>query len=228
MALEPVALRCRTTGLDETGFTYRARVGTTWAPVGRVPVLHRQSKRREVSSLIDVTAPLDGRPPQLFARHVLGTIHGEEIIVGLRYFRARIGRPLLIVWDHLNAHRKVCVREFLARHPEDYQVEWLPGYAPELNPEAQCNNCVKVAMLNTQPAPTKNSGPGAYQLPAPRAEDTPASPFLRTCRTQCHLRFVKVISDRLLSHRFVPNRPQGVFAGTELRLKFDGFDPRQP
>lgn len=137
--------------MDETGFTYRARVGTTWAPVGEAPVLHRRSKRREVSSLVAVTAPLDGRAPQLVARHVLGTIHGEEIIAGLRYFRARIGRPLTIVWDHLNAHRKVCVRNYLARHREDFRVEWLPGYAPELNPEEQCNNCVKLAMLNALP-----------------------------------------------------------------------------
>ncbi len=34
--------------LDETGHTFRARVGTTWAPVGRPPVLRRVSTRREV------------------------------------------------------------------------------------------------------------------------------------------------------------------------------------
>jgi transposase len=137
--------------LDETGFTFRARVGTTWAPVGEPPLLHRLSKRREVSSLVAVTAPLDGRAPQLFARHVLGTIHGEEVITGLRDFRARIDRPLVVVWDHLAAHRKACVRDFLAQHPEDFRVEWLPGYAPELNPEEPCNNAVKLAMLNAVP-----------------------------------------------------------------------------
>ena len=30
-------------------------------------------------------------------------------------------------------------------------MEWLPGYAPELNPEEPCNNAVKLAMLNAVP-----------------------------------------------------------------------------
>ena len=114
-------------------------------------MLRRVSKRREVSSIVAVTAPLDGRLPALYARHVLGTIHGEEVIGALRYFRTKIGHRLIIVWDHLAAHRKTCVRDFLAQHPKDFRVEWLPGYAPELNPEEQCNNCVKLAMLNALP-----------------------------------------------------------------------------
>lgn len=120
--------------------------------MGHAPVLRRISKRREVSSLIAVTAPLDGHVPRLYARHFLGAIHGWEVLLALRYFRARIGSPLIIVWDHLSAHRAVEVRDYLAAHRGDFHVEWLPGYAPELNPEEQCNNCVKLAMLNAMPA----------------------------------------------------------------------------
>jgi hypothetical protein len=98
-----------------------------------------------------VTAPLDGATPRLYARHFLGTVRTPELIAGLRYFRARIGRPLLIVWDHLSTHRARAVRDFVTRHPADFQVAWLPGYAPELNPEESCNNCVKLAMLNCVP-----------------------------------------------------------------------------
>lgn len=119
--------------------------------MGHAPVLRRITKRREVSSIIAVTAPLDGRRPRLYARHFLGTVRHGEVITALRYFRARIRRPLLIVWDHLTAHRSREVRDFVAAHPADFHVEWLPGYAPELNPEEQCNNCVKLAMLNAVP-----------------------------------------------------------------------------
>jgi transposase len=138
--------------LDETGFTFRARVGTTWAPAGCAPVLKRLAKRRVVSSLVAVTAPLDGAPPRLYARHFLTTIHGADVIIGLRHFRARVGAPLVIIWDHLQAHRARCVRDYLAQHPNDFAVEWLPGYAPELNPEEPCNNAVKLAMLNAIPS----------------------------------------------------------------------------
>jgi hypothetical protein len=114
-------------------------------------VLRRISKRREVSSVVAVTAPLDGETPRLFARHFMGSIHGDEVITALRYFRRRVGQPLLLIWDHLQAHRAVKVHDYLAGHPEDFAVEWLPGYAPELNPEEQCNNCVKLGMLNAAP-----------------------------------------------------------------------------
>jgi transposase len=104
-----------------------------------------------VSSLVAVTAPLDGATPRLYARHFLGTVRTPELIAGLRYFRARIGQPLLIVWDHLSTHRARAVQDFLARHAADFHVAWLPGYAPELNPEESCTNCVKLAMLNCVP-----------------------------------------------------------------------------
>jgi transposase len=126
-------------------------VGTTWAPVGRPPVLRRLSQRREVSSLAALLAPLDG-PARLYARHFPGSIHGERVIAALRYFRRRIGRPLVVVWDRLSAHRAEPVRAFLAAHPEDYRVEWLPTYAPELNPEELCNAAVKRELLNAQPS----------------------------------------------------------------------------
>src|SRR5205823_2813892 len=52
--------------LDELGHTFRARVGTTRAPVGRPPVLRRVSQRREVSSLAALVAP-PGGPARLYA-----------------------------------------------------------------------------------------------------------------------------------------------------------------
>lgn len=74
------------------------------------------------------------------------------MITALRYFRRRIGRPMLIVWDRLNAHRAAPVLAFVAAHPDDYQLEWLPAYAPELNPEELCNGAVKRDMLNAVPS----------------------------------------------------------------------------
>jgi hypothetical protein len=114
-------------------------------------VLWRVSKRREVSSVVAMTAPLDGRPPALYARHFLGSIHATEVIAALRYFRRRLGRPLLIAWDHLSAHTSRETADFLAAHPADFQIQWLPGYAPEVNPDEQCNRWVKHDMENALP-----------------------------------------------------------------------------
>ena len=131
---------------DETGHSFRARPGTTWARRGLTPVLRRVSKRREVSSIVAITP--DGR---LYARHVRASVSSSTVILALRYFRHKIGTPLLVVWDRLNAHRSQVTPEFIAAHPQDYAVASLPAYAPELNPEEQCNALVKRAMANALP-----------------------------------------------------------------------------
>ena len=66
-------------------------------------------------------------------------------------FRRRIGRPLVIIWDRLQAHKAKVVKSFLATHPMDYEVAWLPPYAPDLNPEELCNGAVKRDRLNALP-----------------------------------------------------------------------------
>jgi transposase len=135
--------------VDETGHTFRARLGTTWAPIGQPPVLRRVSQRREVSTIAALVAPLDG-PARLAARHFVGAIHGAQVIVALQHFRRRIGRPLIVAWDRLHAHQAKVVQAFVAAHPDDYQLEWLPSYAPELNPEELCNGAVKRELLNAR------------------------------------------------------------------------------
>jgi len=116
-----------------------------------IPPLDRLSGRREVSSILGLTTPLEGRPARLVARHFLGSIHGAEVMTTLRYFRRQLGQPLLIVWDHLRAHTGREVAAFVAAHRPDFRLEWLPGYAPELNPEEQCNQWIKHDLLNATP-----------------------------------------------------------------------------
>ena len=52
----------------------------------------------------------------------------------LKALLRHIQRPLLIVWDRLPAHRSALVREFIALSQGHIETEYLPGYAPELNP----------------------------------------------------------------------------------------------
>jgi transposase len=131
---------------DETGHSFRARPGTTWTRRGLTPVLRRVSKRREVLSIVAITP--DGR---LYSRHFRTSVSSQTVILALRYVWRKIGKPLLVVWDRLNAHRSQVTTGFIAAHPQDYAVAYLPAYAPELNPEEQCNAFVKRAMENALP-----------------------------------------------------------------------------
>ena len=61
-------------------------------------------------------------------------VRGPEVIDFLKALVRHIRRPLLVVWDRLPAHRSALVREFLAYSDGYIETEYLPPYAPELNP----------------------------------------------------------------------------------------------
>jgi transposase len=48
--------------------------------------------------------------------------------------RSTIGKKLLIVWDRLQAHRSRLVKEYVEGLNGRIALEYLPAYAPELNP----------------------------------------------------------------------------------------------
>jgi transposase len=58
----------------------------------------------------------------------------EETIDFLARLLRHIQSPLLIVWDRLPAHRSRLVGEFIDTLEGLIAIEYLPPYAPELNP----------------------------------------------------------------------------------------------
>ena len=69
-----------------------------------------------------------------------GAIGELEVIDFLKALVRHIDRPLLIVWDRLPAHRSRLVREFIELSEGHIATEFLPSYAPELNPaQLRCN-----------------------------------------------------------------------------------------
>ena len=132
--------------VDETGFSFRAKTGSTWAPRGQTPVLRRVSQRRAFSTVIGLT--LSGR---LYKRHFERAIGGDAIVMALRHLQRHVPGPLMLIWDRLSAHRAAVVKKYLGRHPE-IEVHWLPPYAPDLNPEEGCHGHVKQHLRNAQPS----------------------------------------------------------------------------
>ena len=63
-----------------------------------------------------------------------GAIRQAEVIDFLKALVRQIENPLLIVWDGLSAHRSRLVWEFIELSEGHIVTEYLPAYAPELNP----------------------------------------------------------------------------------------------
>lgn len=130
--------------LDEFGFSFADDVATTWAPRGKTPILKRVGRyRRELSTIAGLT--LSGR---IYKRHFRHTIRGEHVIQGLKHIRSHVRTPcVIVVLDRSKPHRSKCVERYVADHP-DVLLEWLPPYAPELNPEEYGHGQVKQRIRN--------------------------------------------------------------------------------
>lgn len=60
-------------------------------------------------------------------------VRAPHIVAYLRELHRQLRRPLVVVMDRLNVHRKA-VRELRETSAKWLHVEWLPPYAPDLNP----------------------------------------------------------------------------------------------
>lgn len=64
-----------------------------------------------------------------------GSIRAPQVVLFLQHLLRHLrGRRLLVIWDNLGPHRSRVVRDFVAAQDGRLELEFLPGYAPELNP----------------------------------------------------------------------------------------------
>jgi transposase len=128
-------------------------VRRTWAPRGQTPV-HRSWDRHDRLSVISAITV----SPRRRRLRLHFEIHGDNIrapqaIRFIHRIRRRLGgKKLLLVWDRLNVHRSAAKK--LARG-NGVAIDWLPPYAPDLNPtEAVWNHTKYVELANFIPADT--------------------------------------------------------------------------
>jgi transposase len=111
-------------------------VRRTWAPEGRTPVSHAWDRHERWSVLSALTVSPARRRLGLVFDVWPCNIGGGGVLAMLRTLRRRHPGGFLLVLDRWSVHRSA-VRRFLARGDGRVGVEWLPAYAPELNPVEQ-------------------------------------------------------------------------------------------
>jgi transposase len=104
----------------------------TSAPGAAETRLHRR-KRAERNGLIGY-AIAGITVWRFYFRLYEGTIRKEEGVAFLRHLRRHVRGKLLIIWDHLKQHRSRLVKDYVASERGAIELEYLPAYAPELNP----------------------------------------------------------------------------------------------
>jgi len=96
----------------------------------------------------------DGRRSRCYSDTRPGSYTTEALIPLVHRLKRRFrGRPVILLWDGLPAHKSAAMATYLARQRRWLTVERLPGYAPELNPvERLWSNLKGQELANLCPA----------------------------------------------------------------------------
>ena len=138
-------------GIDETGFLLQPLVRRTWAPRGQTPVHYSWDRHDRLSALSALTlAPVRRRLGRYFQLHE-HHIRFAEVMAFLRLVHRHLRRKILLILDRAGPHRKA-VRLLREAGVDGLEVEWLPAYAPDLNPvELIWNHTKYVDLANYLP-----------------------------------------------------------------------------
>lgn len=121
--------------LDESGFSERPSVRRTWAPRGETPVLVAPFNWKRLSAIASLITTPTARRVGLCLRLQPGTVKQPQVLAYLKALQRHVrGRRVLLLWDRLPAHRGAKVRTWIGKQSAWLSTEYLPSYAPELNP----------------------------------------------------------------------------------------------
>jgi len=123
---------------DESGFRADAVQGKTWGMRGHTPIVELPGNRQSISAAFAVNA----KGAFWFVTYK-GGMTAELFVALLKHIMRRRRKPLLLVLDSLPAHKARIVRDYVESTNGKLELHFLPGYAPELNPDELVWNYVK-------------------------------------------------------------------------------------
>ncbi|KKN08573.1 hypothetical protein LCGC14_1055300 [marine sediment metagenome] len=130
--------------LDETGLMLQPLVRRTWAPRGQTPVMYSWDRHDRLSVIAALSVSARRRRIRLYFATHQKNIKAEEAEGFLRQLQRSLGRRLIVVMDRWAVHRKVAS---MLAGDERFRIEWLPPYAPDLNPVEHVWNHTKYGDL---------------------------------------------------------------------------------
>jgi transposase len=115
---------------DESGFRADTVHGRTWGVRGRTPVVTRPGQRQSISAASAVNAK-----GGFWHCTYQGGLTAELFVRLLRQMMRHRVKPIHLVIDGLPAHKTKLVKDYVRSTEGRLTLHFLPGYAPELNPD---------------------------------------------------------------------------------------------
>ena len=132
--------------LDEAGIRSDAPPGRTWAPRGKTPVVATSGQRQSVNAISAVTSL-----GAFWYETYTGRLNAGRFVTFLKAFLRYRRRPVFLVVDGHPAHRARLVADYVQKVRGRLEIHFLPGYAPDLNPDEFVWNHVKTHGLSKKP-----------------------------------------------------------------------------
>jgi transposase len=123
---------------DESGFRADAVRGKTWGVQGQTPVVAVPGQRQSMSA----ASAINARGAFWFVTYH-GALNAERFVDYLKRLMKHRKNPLTLILDSLPAHKGPLVRNYVDSLQGKLQLHYLPGYAPELNPDELVWNHMK-------------------------------------------------------------------------------------
>jgi transposase len=123
---------------DEAGVRSDHHAGTTWAPIGKTPVVSSTGKRFGLNIMSAVTAQGEFR-----FMTVKGKVGAPQFIAFIKRLLHGMSQMVFLVVDNHPAHRARIVKDFIETVKDRFRLFYLPPYSPELNPDERVWNDLK-------------------------------------------------------------------------------------
>ena len=121
-------------------------VRRTWAPKGQTPIHYSWERRDRLSVISAIKVSPKRRYLGLYFAIADSNICADDFVAFVAQLLVHFPKGIILVVDRWMVHR--CgVRRLRERFGRRVDVEWLPPYAPELNPVEQVWNHSKYGQL---------------------------------------------------------------------------------
>ncbi len=127
-------------------------VRRSWNPTGHTPVLHQRTRHHQKVSIIAALSinPSRDRLALHFRLHPDTNINAVLVMGFLEYLQHQLRTPMVVIFDRFKAHGGELFNECVP--PHSAHLEYLPPYAPELNPVEYLWAHLKTNALANRPA----------------------------------------------------------------------------
>lgn len=153
---------------DEAGIRSDYHAGTTWAPVGRTPVVKATGARHSLNMISAVTAQ-----GQLRFTTFTGSFTAAMFIEFCKKLLHDTDGPVYLIVDGHPTHKAKAVKTFVASTNGQLKLFILPAYSPQLNPDEWVWKNVKHDRIGRQAPGTKEDFTAAVRAALHRLQRLP-------------------------------------------------------